>query len=148
MFYAIFAHGKSRQISTLIGLLSAGIATFVTGYYLYIKDPVFHQNAFAILTIIVLLRSIYAMETSLRPSRKVRRGLRATANDAERVRMDRRDREILRTMWQKMMPLGVGSVLFGFLIWNLDNAFCSTLRSWRREIGLPWGILLEGHGWW
>ncbi len=153
MFYAIFAHGQSRQISILIGLLAAGIATFVTGYYLYIKDPVFHQNAFAILTIIVLLRSIYAMEVSLRPSRKVRKiPIRVTssnaANDAERVRMERRDREILRTMWQKMMPLGVGSVLLGFLIWNLDNAFCSSLRSWRREIGLPWGILLEGHGWW
>jgi len=30
----------------------------------------------------------------------------------------------------------------------LDNMFCGTLRRWRRDIGLPWGILLEGHGWW
>lgn len=36
----------------------------------------------------------------------------------------------------------------GFLIWNIDNAFCGQIRQWRRQLGLPWGALLEGHAWW
>jgi dihydroceramidase len=50
-------------------------------------------------------------------------------------------------MW-KMVSLALGFVGIGFAIWRLDQAFCPTLRGWRHEVGLPWGILLEGHGWW
>ncbi len=60
---------------------------------------------------------------------------------------DRRDGRILGTMWV-MIACGLSTFLGGFAIWGLDNVYCSTLRAWRREIGLPWGILLEGHGWW
>lgn len=150
MFYAIFSHGQSQRTRMLVASFAIAIAVFVTGYYLYIKDPVFHQNAFALLTTIVLLRSIYGMEESLRPSRKakLRRAPASTTSEAERDRREWRDRQILNTMWLKMIPIGLGSVGLGFLIWNLDTAFCSHLRSWRRHVGLPWGILLEGHGWW
>ncbi|KAK5008423.1 alkaline ceramidase ydc1 [Cryomyces antarcticus] len=50
-------------------------------------------------------------------------------------------------MW---LLIGYGLTIFlgGFFIWTLDNEMCSTLRIWRRRIGLPWGVLLEGHGWW
>lgn len=44
--------------------------------------------------------------------------------------------------------VGLSVFLCGFLIWNLDNIYCGHFRRWRREIGLPWAILLEGHGWW
>ncbi|KAM5480509.1 alkaline ceramidase ydc1 [Microsporum audouinii] len=47
-----------------------------------------------------------------------------------------------------MVAYGLSTFLGGFAIWNLDNEYCSNLRTWRRELGLPWGILLEGHGWW
>ena len=35
-----------------------------------------------------------------------------------------------------------------FLIWGMDNVFCSEIRRMRRTVGLPWGLFLEGHGWW
>lgn len=38
--------------------------------------------------------------------------------------------------------------LMGYAIWNVDNEYCGTLRTWRRGVGLPWGIFSEGHGWW
>jgi dihydroceramidase len=138
MFYAIFSHGRATSAKVLIALLVVLLATFITLYYHYLKDPLFHQNMFALLTAIVFFRSMYAMEVTLRPSR------RAKANES---RKDQRDLAILKTMWQ-MIPVGLASVAFGFLIWNLDNVFCPTIRHWRREVGLPWGILLEGHGWW
>ena len=60
---------------------------------------------------------------------------------------DERDQKILRTMWI-MIGYGLSTFLGGFAIWALDRIYCNELRIWRRELGLPWGILLEGHGWW
>lgn len=81
----------------------------------------------------VVLRSLYVMETQLRPVLTKRNGVKAQA--------------ILKTMWI-MVGTGLGVFLLGFFIWNLDNAFCSRIRHWRRQLGLPWGALLEGHAWW
>ncbi|RDW72015.1 alkaline phytoceramidase-like protein [Coleophoma crateriformis] len=66
---------------------------------------------------------------------------------SQRAANARRDKQILKDMWL-MVALGLFVFLGGFGIWNLDNHYCSTLRSWRKQVGLPWGILLEGHGWW
>ena len=90
------------------------------------------------------------MDKRLRPSRKP--DARAVekmpaAQKAERLRQDRRDAKILSTMWI-MIAWGLGVFLGGFFVWNLDNKFCGLIRQWRKEVGLPWGILLEGHGWW
>ncbi|KAL8852435.1 MAG: hypothetical protein Q9221_002665 [Calogaya cf. arnoldii] len=130
MFYATFSHKRSAEGALLVLALAVFIATFITAYYYHIKDPLFHQNAFALLTV-----NLYGMEASLRPSRQARRRVevgRADANNAtEQARVDQRDRNIIKTMYQ-MIPVGVGSIAFGFLIWNLDNAFCPTLRQWRR----------------
>lgn len=160
MFYAIFSYGQSKN-NTLLLFFVASLAAFITGYYHHLQNPVFHQNMFALLTTIAVLRSIYLMEVNLRPSRRpterVLHHLRPdshtnggeifVADEVEQARIDARDAETLSQMW-KLVACALSTVLGGFLIWNLDNRFCPTLRSWRREIGLPWGILLEGHGWW
>jgi dihydroceramidase len=147
MFYAIFSHGRTTSTKVLIALLVVVLAVFITLYYHYLKDPLFHQNMFALLTAIVFFRSMYAMEVTLRPLRRAKTNESRKVSSAEQARVDQRDLAILKTMWQ-MIPVGLSSVALGFLIWNLDNAFCPILRRWRREVGLPWGILLEGHGWW
>ncbi|KAF2094544.1 alkaline phytoceramidase [Rhizodiscina lignyota] len=126
MFHATFSYGKSLTSSIFMGVFLTGLALFISLYYHYLQDPSFHQNAYALLTAIVLFRSLYVMEFE---------------------RQDRRDGEILRTMWI-MIACGLSIFLGGFAIWNLDNKYCTTIRRWRREIGLPWGIFLEGHGWW
>jgi len=129
---------------------------FITGYYHYLKDPAFHQNAFALLTATVLIRSMYVMEVNLRPSRRRRAKnhhqqqngkIISPGEAAEQARQDARDEKIVNTMWL-MIAYGLSTFLGGFGIWALDNNYCSTIRAWRAEIGLPWGILLEGHGWW
>ncbi|KAL8785621.1 MAG: hypothetical protein Q9213_003275 [Squamulea squamosa] len=139
---------KGRHVGFRFGCLHRG---FITAYYYHIKDLLFHQNAFALLTAVVFFRNLYGMEISLRPSRQARRrawlGRADVNNVAEQTRMDQRDLSILKTIYQ-MIPVGLGSIALGFLIWNVDNEFCPTLRRWRRAVGLPWGILLEGHGWW
>lgn len=96
------------------------------------------------------------MEVELRPSwrhtteedrlERKRQGLPVLSKERQHYE-NVRDLKTLKTMWF-MVGYGLSVFLGGFAIWNLDNYFCSTIRVWRREVGLPWGILLEGHGWW
>jgi dihydroceramidase len=123
-------------------------------YYHYLQDPVFHQNAFAIITIIVVVRSMYMMEVNLRPSlrKKTANGQASkTASESStspaQLANEKRDKIILREMWW-MVAIGLSIFLGGFAIWGLDRIYCSSVRRWRHQIGLPWGVLLEGHGWW
>ena len=40
------------------------------------------------------------------------------------------------------------NMAFGYLLWQLDGIYCSELTALKRSIGMPWGFLLEMHGWW
>ncbi|KAG5298302.1 alkaline ceramidase [Histoplasma ohiense] len=144
VFYATFSYSKPTKTRILLALFLLALAIVITLYYHYIQNPIFHQNAYALLTAIVLLRSMWVMEAALRPSWR-NKGLER--NQQLHSYEDMRDLKILHTMWV-MVAYGLATFLGGFAIWNLDNVFCSRLRGWRRKIGLPWGILLEGHGWW
>ncbi len=143
-FFAMFSYGKSRTVKFFVLLFTISSSIFVTLYYQYLQDPVFHQNAFAIIATTVISKILYEMEYLLRPSRRPKN---SSLSEKEQKRVNERDLSILHHMWA-LAVCGVASFGLGFLIWNLDNIYCSTLRRWRRDIGLPWGILLEGHAWW
>lgn len=152
MTWATFEHKKPVWVKTVVGMLVAGLALFITLYYHYLQDPSFHQNAYAILTAVVLIRSMYIMEMNIRPHFRKRhqehekvQADEASSEEAklEERRQDDRDRWILKQMWI-MIGFGLTIFLGGYGLWNLDNVYCSKIRKWRHEIGLPWGILLEG----
>jgi dihydroceramidase len=156
MCYATFSYSKTVRTRIFLALFLTALAVFITLYYHYLQNPVFHQNAYAILTTVVILRSMWVMEFTLRPSR--RKTLKQNRFEHEKSPLlvlsmerweyeDARDLKILKTMWT-MVAYGLITFVGGFAIWNLDNHFCPKLRGWRRDIGLPWGIFLEGHGWW
>lgn len=147
MVWATFAHKKRPMAQFLLAVALIALALFITGYYHYLQDPKFHQNMYAFLTIVVLVRSMFIMERNIRPTFKKQKEARAHLPAPERKRQEDRDQQILTTMWI-MIGMGLTIFLGGFAIWNLDNMYCSKLRVWRRELGLPWGLLLEGHGWW
>lgn len=156
MFYATFAHNQKPPVPLFLAIFLVSLSVFITGYYHYLQDPAFHQNAYALLTAIVLFRSIYVMEVGMRPSLRKKKTAHETMQrqqvvteeqKREQQRQDRVDSQALRTMWL-MIGCGLSIFLGGFGIWTLDNVYCSTLRRWRRDIGLPWGVVLEGHGWW
>lgn len=152
MCYASFSYSRSSQFRFFLGLGLGSLAVFITLYYHYLQDPAFHQNTYTILTLIVMTRGIYVMETALRPSLKKReakhqRGGEGKETITTHTFEDHRDAKILATMWYM---IGCGTFMFigGFFIWSSDNHYCSTYRRWRRAVGLPWGVFLEGHGWW
>jgi dihydroceramidase len=149
MFYATFSHKQTRTFRICLAIFLVSLSVFITGYYHYLGDPVFHQNMYALLTATVLFRSMYVMERDIRPKAKAREAARQQSgiSEKEQQRRDDRDRKIIKTMWL-MVACGLSIFLGGFGIWTLDNVYCSKLRKWRHEVGLPWGIFLEGHGWW
>lgn len=152
MCFATFSYGMSVRRSAVLAIGLISLALFVTLYYHHIQDPAFHQNVYALLTAIVLFRAMYIMEITMRPrfQSEERRTLNPRPDrtlDSVRKQEDVRDQEILSMMW-KMIATGLSIFLGGFAVWHLDNVHCSKLVRWRREIGMPWGFLLEGHGWW
>jgi dihydroceramidase len=156
MCYASFSYSRSAGVRVFLAIFLLSLAVFITLYYHYIKDPAFHQSTYAFLTVVVVLRSMYTMEVTLRPSFRKSTEVDRIAHAAKSVPVptkerqeyeNARDLQTLKTMWI-MVAYGLSMFLGGFFIWNLDNTFCTRLRGWRKSIGLPWGLLLEGHGWW
>jgi dihydroceramidase len=157
MVFATFGHRKSTtyQWGLTIGLIA--LSAFITLYYHYLQEPTFHQVTYALLTTMILVRAVYVMEVNIRPSLKQKQreidtdgytnGRVSPMQKKAHKREDARDAIIVRKMWS-LIAVGLSIFLGGFAIWNLDNIYCSKLRSWRHEVGLPWGIFLEGHGWW
>ena len=156
MVYASFSYSRSVALRIWLALSLTGLAVFITLYYHYLQDPVFHQNAYALLTVIVVFRSMHTMEVTLRPKwrhsteedrlERQRKGLPVPTKERQHYE-NVRDQKTLNTMWF-MVTYGLIMFLGGFFIWNLDNVFCSQVRQLRRKVGLPWGLVLEGHGWW
>ncbi|KAK1239551.1 hypothetical protein MKX07_001005 [Trichoderma sp. CBMAI-0711] len=134
--YMVVGLGSILFHTTLKSVLGIGLLSLsgsITVYYHVTKDPVFHQVAYAFLTATVVFRSMWVMESQLRPV--------LSARDPEEAA------RVLNTMWA-MIATGLSVFLGGFLIWNLDNVFCSQVRQLRHAVGLPWAVLLEGHAWW
>lgn len=148
MVFSTFSYGKSRLYSTALAIGLVSLASFITLYYHYLQDPEFHQRVYALSTAIVLVRAMYVMEVNIRPKFRSQERLAAhRIPEAQQARENLRDQAIVKKMWT-MIGWGLTFFVGGFAIWTLDNEYCSTLRTWRREIGMPWGFVLEGHGWW
>lgn len=168
--YASFSYKRGTAYCWGVAIFLSSLSVFITAYYHYLQDPTFHQNAYALLTATLLFRSMYMMEMHMRPywrrqkQEEARQGKPMTmAEIAEQQRIDARDLKMLKSMWA-LVGYGLTIFLGGFAIWNMDNMHCSRLRKLRKEVGLPWGILLEGtsshtclipgltlrtgHGWW
>ena len=153
--YATFSWRGSTIFRVLLAVGLLALSIFITLYYYYLKDPVFHQNAYAILTATVFARAVWTMETILRPNLREEHARITSAKilnsdnalDQTQPNPLSDDKIILGRMWM-LIGMGLSIFLAGFAIWALENRFCSDLRRLRRDVGLPWGIVLEGHGWW
>ncbi|KAK4131799.1 aPHC-domain-containing protein [Trichocladium antarcticum] len=131
--YASFAYRQPVKVQVLIGAALVGLASFITVYYLYAKNPVFHQVAYGALTLGTTAWGFYVMENVLRPVLRKRNP----------VECDR----YMRDMW-RLAATGILMFLAGFVLWNVDNLFCHHLTASKKQMLLPWSLVLETHGWW
>lgn len=53
-----------------------------------------------------------------------------------------------RNKLQRMVSLGWGMHILGFVCWNIDNLCCDKLRSARIAVGPYWSWIFQMHGWW
>jgi len=81
MCYATFSFGRSKGISAVLGVALAGLSYYITERYYRTKDPQFHQDAYGILTAIVVFSNMYIIEKQVRPALKARQEKR-TPNPA------------------------------------------------------------------
>lgn len=87
------------------------------------RNPVYHQVVFATLVLTTALRIAYI--------------LRHTS--AARLIPDRKKDAIIR-----LFSSGAATFALGFLIWNLDNAFCHNITRTKLKVGWPTAFFLEG----
>ena len=50
MAYASFSYSRPTRVRLILAISLLSLAVFITLYYHYLQDPVFHQNAYALLT--------------------------------------------------------------------------------------------------
>ena len=94
-------------------------SAIVTYAYLIINDPVFHQISYAILVITVVYRSVVLYNKI--PATKTYERPRVSA-----------------LLW--MSAFGF---IISFILWNIDNQFCTSLRAWRHTVSFPVGTVSE-----
>ncbi|KAI9259497.1 alkaline dihydroceramidase [Phascolomyces articulosus] len=125
MVWHIFEVHPQKRYGVLLPLFLVGYSAFVTYSYIIINNPVYHQVCYGLLVGTVVIRSVYVCHRI------------PTAYQAyEQIWMS-------RLLW-----MGAGCFGCAFLVWNIDNQFCSFLRDWRSTVGLPIGAISELHGWW
>ncbi|CAH2350963.1 alkaline ceramidase Ypc1p [[Candida] railenensis] len=122
-FWSVFSEFRTPRESVFVGIGIFLAANTLTCVYLYFKDPTIHQVSYAILNAGIIFQSINLTQ--------------------KHVKDDKARKELY-----SVMITGVWTFLLGYFLWNLDIHFCSTVRSTRRSWGMPYGFVLEGHGWW
>lgn len=122
-FWSVFSEFRTPRESVFVGIGIFSAANTLTLVYLYFKDPTIHQVAYAILNAGIIFQSINLTQKHVKDD-KARKAL------------------------YFVMITGVWTFLLGYFLWNLDIHFCGTVRLTRRSWGMPYGFVLEGHGWW
>ncbi|EEQ38575.1 putative alkaline ceramidase [Clavispora lusitaniae] len=122
-FWSVFSEFRSTRSSWAVGVGIFTAANILTAVYLHFKDPTIHQAGYALLNVGIIIESIRLTQKHIHDA-------------AEARKMNR------------TMIFGVSIFLLGYFLWNLDIHLCESARSKRREWGMPYGFVLEGHGWW
>ncbi|KAF2198330.1 alkaline ceramidase family protein [Delitschia confertaspora ATCC 74209] len=108
-----------RRVTALI----LGTLIPLSIYHCWADEIVLHEIAFAVMIFTTVFKTRVLMKERVNDS--VQRGRLAG-----------------------LSSFGLACGLFGYFLWNIDFHFCSHLTSVKHKIGLPFGILLELHGWW
>lgn len=93
MCFATFSYRRSRLFSGLLGIALVGLAWFITARYYHTKDPQFHQDAYAVLTAVVVFSNMWIMEKSVRPALERRQQERSPTSSVPAADV------IIKDMW-------------------------------------------------
>jgi len=120
--YIIFEARPNSKHDRALGIFLTLDAVLVTIIYLWWKQPIFFQAAYAIHIALIFLRglSLY-LELKKSPEKHI---------------------------LQRLFSYGWGMHAAAIVLWNIDNHFCGDLRVARQGLGDNFSWLLQLHGWW
>ncbi|KAJ3012111.1 UNVERIFIED_CONTAM: hypothetical protein HDU68_001366 [Siphonaria sp. JEL0065] len=121
----VFPETNKNNAILAVGLFVYAVA--VTGMYLYLNNPVFHEVCYGILALILFILppiQFYYIKKNYPQYRN-------------------RVANFWVVYWY-----GSVSYLGGFMIWGIDNNFCEVVRGLREHVGYPFRVFLELHMWW
>lgn len=122
-FWLVFSEFKTPLQSVGVGVGIFMAANLLTAVYLHLKNPTIHQAAYALLNAGIIFKLIALTRLHVKDP-------------------------VARSQLFCTMTFGIAIFGLGYLVWNLDIHFCTQVRSVRRDWGMPYGFVLEGHGWW
>lgn len=136
--YRVTTFRKSKTWSAVFACgLIAWLVLVATLYVVY-DILIAHQATFGVMCVVVAHKTRGLMKERVRdPEKRRRLRVLARAGTGMLVYLDKMHRVLTCSV------SGFG----GFGIWLIDNLACSHLRGARNAVGLPWGFLLELHGW-
>ncbi|KAI9357311.1 alkaline ceramidase 3 [Zopfochytrium polystomum] len=124
------------RFKTLSGIVLSLYAVTVTVVYLYVRNPVFHELSYALLVAFMVVMPVIQI-------RYLKQLHADEARRAKRLKLvSRTDR-----LWL-IYAYSVVSFMSGFLVWNVENQFCETFRTFRQDVGYPLRVVSELHSWW
>ncbi|KAJ3227266.1 Alkaline ceramidase 3 [Chytriomyces hyalinus] len=127
VFCALQIYPESRDRKLTVGLALSAYSAAVTSIYLAIKNPEFlalSHGTLAVYLIYLLTAQIQHMsKTHLQHASKI------------------------HSLWT-LHKWALVSYFCGFVVWSIDNNFCSALRQAREVVGTPLGFVFEFHVWW
>ncbi|KAF2740032.1 alkaline ceramidase-like protein [Polyplosphaeria fusca] len=116
-----FNRPPGERIRTTLMILFVNIAVSV--YHCWADEIIMHEILFAIMVFM-------------------------TGRNVRRLIHERIKTKEARNRLFKLANIGSASGVFGYGLWSIDYHLCSYVTQAKRSIGLPWGFILELHGWW
>ncbi|TPX73190.1 hypothetical protein CcCBS67573_g05548 [Chytriomyces confervae] len=127
LFCALQIYPESRHRKLAVGLALSAYSAAVTSIYLAIKNPEFLALSHGTLAVYL----IYLLTT------QIQRMPKTCPQHASKI----------HSLWT-LHKWGLVSYFCGFVVWSIDNNFCSALRQARELVGTPFGFIFEFHVWW
>lgn len=113
---------QSQHATRMTILFFSALAAIYT-IHLTINKPILHSLTFGIMVHFIRTNIFHLLTTRI-PDHKLQRKMK------------------------QMTIFGATSFALGFFLWLVDRFACTALTTAKHYVGMPWGFLLELHGWW
>ncbi|PVV03932.1 hypothetical protein BB560_001581 [Smittium megazygosporum] len=121
--FCVYEAENLKRPGKAVPIILVGYCIIVTVMYLVLKTPAFHQVSYAFLNFIIAFYVLVKHKLAVKNSVHYKSFSALTRNV-------------------------VAGFVLAFLLWNVDNAFCPQLRSFRNKVPLLISPLTQLHAYW
>ena len=149
VLHRVMTFGESAAYSRNFALGLSAILVAIAVYHCWAIEVIAHQATFVIMVWVVAWNTRKLIRERVRDPRLQKRmkklAFEGTGTSQLTLEKPRAFAPASRIYAKDVHVLVV--ILTAWVLWNVDNVTCTYLRQIRRAIGMPWGFLLELHGW-